>query len=79
MTDSQKVFVRHVHTDEIREVTAEQREVLDKNYWVRITGPDVQVTPPASAPSTPSAPASTADVDPTPAPKTASKATTPAK
>jgi lysozyme family protein len=51
MTAEKTMFVRHVHTDEIREITAEQREVLDKNYWVRITGDDVRATPPDTAPA----------------------------
>lgn len=44
-----KMFVRHVHTGEIREVTPEQRETQDKNYWVRVTGKDVTATPAETA------------------------------
>ena len=78
MTDPKTMFVRHMHTAEIREVTAGQREVLDKNYWVRITGEDVKATPPAVAPSDTDA-VEVAEGDSKPAPKTTSKATTPAK
>ena len=70
MSDAKTIHVRHTHTGEIREVTPEQREVQDKNFWVRVTG-DVEATAPETSPP--------ADVEPTPAPKTASKATTPAK
>jgi hypothetical protein len=77
MAASKSMFVRHVHTGEIREVTPEQREDQDKNYWVRITGDDVKATPPQTAESavTPEGDVPDAgDGD-----KTASKATTPKK
>lgn len=63
------MFVRHVHTGEIREVTPEQREKQDKNYWVRVTGDDIKATGPEAAP--PVVDASPSD------PKTTPKATTP--
>ena len=75
MTASKEMFVRHVQTGEIKQVTPEQRETQDKNYWVRITGADVQATAPAAAPADTDA----AEADQKPAPKTTSKATTPAK
>ncbi len=63
------MFVRHVHTGEVRQVTPEQREKQDKNYWVRVTGDDVKVTGPETAPL--AADASVSD------PKTTPKATAP--
>lgn len=65
MAAEKKTLVRHTHTGEIREVTAEERENQDKNFWVRITG-DVK-----PAPAETGAPAETSD------PKTTPKATTP--
>lgn len=70
MSGPKLTWVRHTHTGEIKQVTPEQREVQDKNFWVRVTG-DVEATAPETTPP--------ADVEPTPAPKTASKASTPAK
>jgi hypothetical protein len=70
MSDDKTIHVRHTHTGEIRKVTPDEREVQDKNFWVRVTG-DVEATAPETTPP--------ADVEPTPAPKTASKVTTPAK
>jgi hypothetical protein len=63
MADKKTILVRHTHTGEIREVTPEQRDLQDKNYWVRITG-DVKPTAPET-----DGPAET--------PKTTPKATTP--
>lgn len=68
MTASKDMFVRHVHTGEIKKVTAEQREKQDKNYWVRITGKDVKETASEVTPAP-------AEVPPTE--KTTPKATTP--
>ena len=68
MAASKDLFVRHVHTGEIKKVTAEEREKQNKNYWVRVTG-DVKVTAPETTPPV-------TDVE-TPAPKTAAKATSP--
>ncbi|WIB25812.1 hypothetical protein [Curtobacterium sp. MCSS17_015] len=45
MANSKDIFVKHLHTGEIKKVTAEQREKQDPNYWVRVTG-DVKVTAP---------------------------------
>ncbi|WP_065962833.1 hypothetical protein [Curtobacterium sp. UCD-KPL2560] len=67
MAAKDKVFVRHTHTGEIREVTSEQRDVQDKNYWVRITGDVKPTQPEADGPAE-------AEM---PAPKTTPKATTP--
>ena len=66
---AKKLFVRHVQTGEIREVSEEQRAIQDKNYWVRVTG-DIKATAPADVPT---------GTDAEPATKTTSKATTPAK
>lgn len=53
MTTS-KIYVRHVHTGEIKQVTEEQRETQNKNYWVRVTG-DVKPTAPETEPDAPDA------------------------
>jgi hypothetical protein len=47
MAAAKTILVRHTHTGEIKEVTTEQRENQDKNYWVRITG-DVKPTAPTA-------------------------------
>lgn len=76
MTNPKTMFVRHVHTGQIKKVSEEQRATQDKNYWVRVTG-DVEET----APETEPAPATDAPAE-TPAKtaaKTTSKAETPAK
>ncbi|MBF4597177.1 hypothetical protein ITJ50_00915 [Curtobacterium sp. VKM Ac-2889] len=61
---AKSMFVRHVHTGEIKQVTPEQREAQDKNYWVRVTGDDVKATQPVTD-------------APTPDPKTTPKAASP--
>lgn len=68
MTDSKNMFVRHVHTGEIKKVNAEQRAKQDPNFWVRVTG-DVKATAPETAP-----PVTDGE---TPAPKTTPKANAP--
>lgn len=75
MAAAQKMFVRHVHTGQIREVTPDERAEQDKNYWVRITGEDVKATPPETVES-----AVTPEGDaPDAGDQTASKATPPKK
>jgi len=72
MAAAKTMHVRNMRTDEIREVTPEQREVQDKGIWVLITGEDVKSTPPpATAESSDKPDASTAT------PKTTSKASAP--
>ncbi len=46
---AKSMFVRHVHTGEIKQVTEEQREAQNKNFWVRVTG-DVKPTAPETEP-----------------------------
>jgi hypothetical protein len=62
MAAAKPMYVRNMRTDEIREVTPEQREIQDKSVWVPITGDDVKPTSAADAPASP---------------KTTPKATTP--
>jgi len=72
MAAAKTMHVRNMRTDEIREVTPEQREVQDKGIWVLITGEDVKPTPPpATAESSDKPDAGTAT------PKTTSKASAP--
>ncbi len=68
----QKLFVRHVHTGEIKQVTEEERANQNKNYWVRITG-DVKVTNPDTEPPSTDG----EQPDPKTTPKAAAKATPP--
>jgi len=75
MAASKSMFVRHVHTGEIRGVTPEQRAEQDKNYWVRITGDDVTATAPETAETTVTPEGDAPDAGD----KTASKATPPKK
>lgn len=72
MAAAKKVLVRNMRTDEIREVTPEQRELQDKGIWVRVTGEGVKPTPPAATDESSDKPdAGTAT------PKTTPKASTP--
>ncbi|GAA0960199.1 hypothetical protein [Frigoribacterium faeni] len=75
------MYTRHVQTDEIREVTAEQRAAQDKNFWVPVTGDNVTATEPTVEPtpageqSDEGAPAG----EPVAVPKTTRKASAPTK
>jgi hypothetical protein len=72
MAAAKTMHVRNMRTDEIREVTPEQRELQDKGVWVRVTGEDVKPTPPSATDESSDAPdAGTAT------PKTTSKASAP--
>jgi hypothetical protein len=80
MAASKSMFVRHVHTGEIREVTPEQREEQDKNYWVRITGDNVKATAPETVETVETTVTPEGDApDAGDGDKTASKATPPKK
>ena len=77
MADAKTMHVRNMRTDEIREVTPEQREIQDKAIWVLVTGDDVKPTPPAPESATDES-SDEPDTDAA-APKTTSKATPPKK
>lgn len=53
MAAAKTMHVRNMRTDEIREVTPDERAIQDKGIWVPITGDDVKPTPPADAPASP--------------------------
>ncbi|PYY63613.1 hypothetical protein DEJ30_11920 [Curtobacterium sp. MCPF17_003] len=72
MTAAKPIHVRNMRTDEIREVTPEQREIQDKGIWVLITGEDVKPTPPTATTESSDKP----DTG-TATPKTTSKASAP--
>ncbi|MEG8035028.1 hypothetical protein EDF51_106160 [Curtobacterium sp. PhB25] len=72
MAAAKTMHVRNMRTDEIREVTPEQREIQDKGIWVLVTGEDVKPTPPPATDKSSDEPdAGTAT------PKTTSKASAP--